>query len=82
MSRVSTHFLSYGVGKAAVMAIACAAAYQDPEAIAAPCVQANKPPATGPAAAKPANPKIAGEPNTNPVTIIGAATIAVNNPIL
>jgi hypothetical protein len=72
----------YGVGDIPIIAIVCAAAYQEPAAIAAPCEDANNPPATGPAADNPAKPKMKGEPIVTPNTTIGAQITADKNPIL
>lgn len=44
----------YGVGDIPIIAIVCAAAYQEPAAIVAPCEFANNPPAIGPVADNPA----------------------------
>jgi len=72
----------YGVGDIPIIAIVCAAAYQEPAAIAAPCEDANNPPAIGPAADNPTKPKMKGEPIVTPNTIIGAQITADKNPIL
>lgn len=44
----------YGVGDIPIIAIVCAAAYQEPAEMAAPCEAANNPPAIGPVAYNPA----------------------------
>ena len=72
----------YGVGVAAIIAIVCAAAYQDPLEIAAPWVIAKSPPEIGPVAERPANPNMKGDPNVTPATTIGVQINADKNPIL
>jgi hypothetical protein len=72
----------YGVGDIPIIATVCAAAYQEPAAIVAPCEDANNPPAIGPAADNPTKPKMKGEPIVTPNTIIGAQITADKNPIL
>lgn len=72
----------YGVGDIPIIATVCAAAYQEPDTIAAPCEAANNPPATGPVADNPTKPKMKGEPIVTPNTIIGAQITADKIPIL
>lgn len=75
------NILFYGVGDIPIIAIVCAAAYQEPDIMAAPCEDANNPPAIGPAADNPAKPKMKGDPRETPNTIIGVQITAVKNPI-
>ena len=76
------YIIFHGVGDIPIIAIVCAAAYQEPDIIAAPCEDANNPPAIGPVADNPTKPKIKGEPSETPNTMIGAEIIADKNPIL
>jgi hypothetical protein len=76
------YIIFHGVGDIPIIAIVCAAAYQEPDIIAAPCEDANSPPAIGPVADNPTKPKIKGEPSETPNTMIGAEIIADKNPIL
>jgi hypothetical protein len=75
-------FVFYGVGETPIIAIVCAAAYHEPDNIAAPCDEANNPPATGPTADNPAKPKMNGEPIETPNITIGVQMTADKNPII